>query len=148
MARPLGGFLDELAADPPGPAAGSAAAMVVAMAAALLELAARRSGERGLASRASDLRASAEPLADADARAYEAVLGSRGDERAEALARASDVLRQIGVVAGDVDELAALVVERAKPSLRGEALAAVELARAARRVSDRLVLINTTGGPP
>lgn len=138
-------FLDALAADPPGPAAGSAAAVVVAMAAALLELAARRSGEHGLSSQASSLRTTVVPLAEADARAYEAVLGSRGDAQLSALSAASDVLRKIAAAAAAVEEAASPLVERAKPALRGEAVAAVELARAARRVSERLVMINLPG---
>lgn len=138
-------FLDQLAADPPGPAAGSAAAIVVAMAAALLELAARRSGEHGLSSHASSLRTAIVPLAEADARAYEAVLQSRGDERRSALSAASDVLREIAAAAAAVEEAASPLVERVKPALRGEAAAAVELARTARRVSERLVQINLAG---
>ncbi|MCA1569349.1 MAG: cyclodeaminase/cyclohydrolase family protein [Chloroflexi bacterium] len=100
----LARFLDELAADPPGPAAGSAAAVVVAMAAALLELAARRSGESEASTRASALR-----------------------------------------TAAAVEELASPLVERAKPALRGEVVAAVELARAARTVSERLISLNVAG---
>lgn len=142
---PLGRFLDELAADPPGPAAGSAAAMVVAMAAALLELVARRSGRNELSSRASSLRRGVVPLSDADARAYQAVLASRGDERRSALSRASDVLREIAAAAAAVEELASLLIQHAKPALRGEAVAAVELARAARRVCERLVIVNLVG---
>ena len=143
--EPLVRFLDELAADPPGPAAGSAAAIVVAIAAALLELAARRSGENRLSSRASSLRTAVVPLAEADARAYQAVLASRGDERRSALSRASDVLREIAAAATGVEEAASPLVERAKPALRGEAVAAVELARAARRVSEALIRINLAG---
>jgi len=138
----LAAFLDELAAEPPGPAAGSAAAVVVAMAAALLELAARQSGENLIASRAASLRTTALPLAAADARAYRAVLESRGDERRSALSRASDTVRDIGRAAAAVEELAPSLIERAKPALRGEVVTALELARAATRVSRSLVSIN------
>ncbi len=141
----LASFLDDLAADPPGPAAGSAAAIIVAMAAALLELAARRSGEEGIASRAASMRMTALPLAEADARAYQVVLQSRGDARRIALNLASEVLGQIGRAAAAVEELASPLIERAKPALRGEAIAAVELARAAGRVSGRLAMINQVG---
>ena len=135
-------FVGELAADPPGPAAGSAAAVVVAMAAALVELAARRSGGTEVAARAAKARARALPLADADARAYAAVLASRGDARRKALARASDVLREIGETADEVRRLASPLVSQARGSLRGEAIAALELADAARSVTDRLARIN------
>ena len=138
----LAGFVRELAADPPGPAAGSAAAVVVAMAAALVELAARRSGETGVAARAARAGARALPLADADADAYAAVLESRGDARREALAGASAVLREIGEVADEVQRLVSPPVSRAKGALRGEAIAALELAQAARSVADRLARLN------
>lgn len=82
------------------------------------------------------------PLAEADARAYEDVLGSRGEARREALERASDVLREIGAAADEVRALAGPLVDTAKGALRGEALAAVELAEAARRVVDQLLLVN------
>jgi len=141
----LTGFLDDLAADPPGPAAGSAAAIVVAMAAALLELAARRSGDDGTASQASMRRNAAVPLAEADARAYEAVLQARGESRRQALNRASDILREIGGMAAAVEDLASSFAERVKPALRGEVIAAIELSRAARGVTDRLVDINEAG---
>ncbi len=141
----LAGFLDDLAADPPGPAAGSAAAIVVAMAAALLELAARRSGEGGIALQASLRREAALPLAEADARAYESVLQARGEARRSALSRASDILREIGRVATGVDDLASSVVGHTKPALRGEVIAAIELSRAAHRVTERLIIINEAG---
>lgn len=115
------------------------------MAAALLELAARRSDEKELASRAASLRTTVVPLAEADARAYEVVLRSRGDERRVALSRASDVLREIASAATAVAQVASPFMDRAKPALRGEAVAAVELARAAHRVSNRLIKLNQTG---
>lgn len=138
----VAGFVEALAADPPGPAAGSAAAITVAMAAALAELAARRSGEAETAARAGAVRAGALPLAEADARAYGEVLHSRGPERREALARASDVLREIAQAAVETQRLAEPLVESAKAALRGEALAAVELAAAAGRVAERLIEVN------
>ncbi len=120
-------------------------AIVVAMAAALLELAARRSGAPEVSSRAFALRTRVVPLAEADARAYQAVLASRGKERRAALARASEVLCQIAAAAAAVEQAATPLIERARPALRGEAIAAVELAGAARRVSKRLVVINLGG---
>jgi len=140
---PLAEFLDDLAADPPGPAAGSAAAAAVAMAAALTELSARRSDDDLTATRAAASRARALPLAEADARAYADVLKSRGEAQREALERACDVLRQITAAADEVRVLAAPLVDTAKGALRGEAFAAVELAEAGRRVADRVILVNS-----
>ena len=135
-------FVDELAADPPGPAAGSAAAVTVAMAAALVELVARRAGAEDAAAQARALRARALPLADADARAYGDVLEARGEARRAALERSSDVLRDIASTAAEVGALASPLGKRTKPALRGDVRAAIELADAARRVADDLVLVN------
>ena len=142
---PLADFAAELAADPPGPAAGSAAAATEAMAAALTELSARRSGDDLTATRAAASRARAVQLAESDARAYADVLRSRGDARRKALEQASGVLRDIAAAADEVRVLAAPLVETAKGALRGEALAAVELAAAGRRVADQLILVNRDG---
>ncbi len=142
----VAGFVEALAADPPGPAAGSAVAVTVAMAAALAELAARRSGEAEIAARAAAIRFRALPLAEEDARAYGEVLRTRGPERQEALERASDVLREISRAAAETQELAEPLVESARAALRGEALAAVELAAAAGRVAGRLIEINSNAG--
>jgi len=70
-----------VAADPPGPAGGSVAAAAVALAAALAELAARKSGRPDEEARAAALRTRAVSLAAADARTYAEVLGAEGDAR-------------------------------------------------------------------
>lgn len=112
------------------------------MAAALTELAARRSGDDPTAARAAASRAYALQLAEADERAYAEVLSAQGDARREALAHASQSLRDIASAADEVRALASPLVETARGALRGEALAAVELAAAGRRVAERLILVN------
>lgn len=138
----LARFVDELAADPPGPASGSAAAVTVAMAAALAELAARRSGDPAAAAQAAAVRARAVPLADADARAYADVLEARGDERRAALARASDVLREIAAAAAETHRVARPLLRRVEGPLRGEVTTALALADAAGGAAEQLIKIN------
>jgi methenyltetrahydrofolate cyclohydrolase len=138
----LAAFLDDLAADPPGPAGGSAAAVTVAMAAALIELAARRSDDGHRAANAAELRRRAFALAEADARAYEQVLDSHGEERRSALTRASGVLEEIAAAAHALNELAQPLIDRARPPLAADVRAAVELAGAARAAVGHLALAN------
>ena len=137
-------FVDDLAADPPGPAGGSALAVTVAMAAALAELAARRSGASDLAAGAAALRRRALPLSQADADAYALVLSSDGEARTNALARASDVLREIAAAAAETQRLASPLLDQANPALRADVRAALELADAARRSVEHLVRANAS----
>ena len=115
------------------------------MAAALTELAARRSGEDVTATRAEATRVRALSLAEADARAYEEVLAAQGAVRSAALERADDILHEIAAAASEVRGQAAPLVDTIEGALRGEALAAVELAEAARRVVEQLILVNQDG---
>ncbi len=143
---PVAAFVDDLAADPPGPAGGSALAVTVAMAAALTELAARRSGATEIAAAAAGLRRRALPLADADADAYALVLASEGEERTAALARASEVLRDVDDAAADTQRVASSLLERAKPALRADVRTALELTAAVRRSAEELIRANAPGG--
>jgi methenyltetrahydrofolate cyclohydrolase len=134
------------------------AALVVAMAAGLLAMAARASREgwsdaAGAVAQAESLRRRVTPLADEDARAYEAALvamgspsGASGDERdadiADALSRAAQVPLEIAEVAADAAALAATVAERGNESVRGDAAAAGVLSAAAARAVANLVAIN------
>ena len=138
----LAPFVEALAADPPGPAGGSAAAAAVAMAAALTELVARKSDRPEDAERAAGVRSRALSLADADARAYAAVLAAQGDARRDALEGASDLLREIGEAAAELSALAAPLADLARPALRADVLTAVELAGAARRASAEMIRAN------
>lgn len=78
---PVGTFLDALAAGKPAPAAGSAAALVLAQAAALCAKAGRLSSRQltadravGLVEEADQIRSRAASLIDEDPRAYQAVI--------------------------------------------------------------------------
>ena len=144
----LSSFLDSLAARTPAPGAGSAAAAVVAMAAALVEMTARFSDDEAAASAARTLRARAVALRDDDAAAYAAVLGATGKARQEALSRAADVPLAIAQAGRDVCALAASLRTTGNANLRGEATAAVELASAGARAAAELVLINLAEAGP
>ena len=142
-----------MAAASPAPAAGSAAALVLAHAAALCaksaRLSARQLGEERaaqLAAAAERVRADATALIDADARAYEAVIAAaRGASEAglaEALSQAADVPLDIVVLASELAWPARDLATTGNPNLRGDALTAALLAQAAARSAAWLVAIN------
>jgi methenyltetrahydrofolate cyclohydrolase len=150
-------LLDELASESPAPAGGSAAGVTVAMAAALVEMGARRSSSwedaMGVAAQARSLRLRTVPLVQADAEAYAASLaalasiedapGSDRDEAiASALEGAADVALAIARAGTDAAYLAELVADRGEPSGRDDAQAAVVLAEAGTRVAAALVAAN------
>ena len=159
----VGEFLDELAAARPAPGGGSAAALAVALAAALCamtaELSARQLAQASqLAAQARGLLRRAAPLAQADADAYADVLialrapghtdvRQREEQVSAALARASEVPLEVAELGDRVAALAADVADRGNPAVRGDALAAAQLAAAAARTAAALVQINLTGMP-
>jgi methenyltetrahydrofolate cyclohydrolase len=157
----VGEFLDLIAARQPAPGAGAAAAVAVAMAAGLVSMAARYSGDRleragDVAARAETLRRRVAPLAQADAGAYQRVieamaLPSEPDAKARAARRqairralegAADVPLEIAEIGADVAELAATVAELGNPNLRGDGIAAGLLAASGTRSTAVLVGIN------
>ncbi len=166
----VGAFLDALAAGAAAPAGGSAAAMVLAQAAALCAKSARLSARQLTAGRAAELTAEAEQirsaaasLIDEDPRAYQAVIeqrrrlrGESGAERsaagrsaelAAALSAAADVPMRTVELAVPVASLAAVLVLEGNPALRGDAMAAGLLTRAAARAAAALVSINLADSP-
>jgi methenyltetrahydrofolate cyclohydrolase len=150
--RPLADVLEAMASGPdPVPGGGSAAAIAAAMAAALAASMARLSidgwpdGE-GVAAQAQTLRARVEPLAQADADAYQKVL-RRFDHRTDtdlgqALYQAAELPLEIAELAADTATLCALVADRCDPRLRPDAVAATLLAEAAVRSAAHLVEVN------
>jgi methenyltetrahydrofolate cyclohydrolase len=145
--QPVRGFLDQLAARTPTPGGGGAAAVTGAMAAGLVAMAARFSGRQlpeadDLADEADRLRYMASQLADMDARAYAAVLASRGPERKEALLAAAMIPLEIAAIGARVAGLAARVAEAGNPNLRGDAVTGAVLAAASARSAGGLVDIN------
>ena len=156
-ALPVQGLLDELASENPAPAGGSAAAVAVAMAAALVEMGARRSpgwaDATGVAAQARTIRTRIVPLVQADADAYAASLAAlaaiedapgpgRDEAIASALAGAADIALEIARAGTDTAFLAELVADRGEPSGRDDAQAAAVLAEAGTRVAAALVAAN------
>ena len=159
----VGEFLDELAAARPAPGGGSAAALALAFAAALCAMTAELSVRHltqapGLAAEARALLHRAAPLAQADAEAYAGVLAAlrapgqtdvrqREEQVSAALARASEVPLEVAELGDGVAALAADVADRGNPAVRGDALAAAQLAAAAARTAAALVQINLAEMP-
>jgi formiminotetrahydrofolate cyclodeaminase len=159
-------LLDALAADSGPPAGASAAAIIVAMAAGVIQMTALVSRSRWdeageTAARAEALRARVAPLAQADSDAYtEAMAAIRASRSAapedrdraigEALARAADTPLRIALAAAEVAELAAMTAEACGPDLRADAVAAALYADAAARATARMVEVNLarTAGDP
>lgn len=158
-------FLDKLADEEPAPGGGSAAAIVVAMAAGLVAMVARASTNwdeaGGVVGQAEALRARVAPLAEADAEAYEKALATlRGREILEeryrdfelrrALERSAEIPQRIAEVGCDLASLAALLVENGNPEVRADAAAAAVLAEGGTRAAAKLVAVNlgTTPGDP
>jgi methenyltetrahydrofolate cyclohydrolase len=149
---------ETVAAQTSAPGGGSVAAIVTASAASLTAMAARFATEQwedaaGAVAQAEALRARVLPLADEDARAYESFLLARRMSEdfdpqvrnaaiGEALSRAADVPLAIAEAALDVASLAAELVERGNPNLRGDAATAALLSEAAVRATANLVEVN------
>jgi len=155
---PLREFLDTIAGEGPAPGGGSAAAIVVAMAAGLVSMVARASKESwaeagGVVGQAEAFRARVAPLAQADADAYMEALGVlRGRDDLEAryrdqklraaLDRAAEIPIKIAEAGSDLASLAALLVENGNPEVRADAAVASALAEGGTRAAAKLVEIN------
>jgi formiminotetrahydrofolate cyclodeaminase len=162
LGLPLAGFLDLVASREPAPGGGAAAAVTVALAAALSSMSARFSTGHldeapALAERAEQLRGEVLPLARADAAAYGRVLEAYGIPRGtdkegrhrrirEALSEAASVPLSIGEIGAEVAGIAARLAEDGNPNLRGDAVAAAELAAAGVRAAATLVELNVSAG--
>jgi methenyltetrahydrofolate cyclohydrolase len=151
-----GELVARLAAGGRSPAGGSAAAMAVAMAAALVEKAAHHSpdwpGARGAIAQARAVRRRAEPLVERCAEVYAAALTaleSAGDPELtrRALAAAADVPLRIAEAGHDVALLACEVADLGEPALRPDAQVALLLAEAGTRAAARLVVENLGAAP-
>ena len=136
----VGEFLAALGERTPSPASGAATAMTAALAAALVELAGRFAGDEESVVRAKTLWSRLSELADEDSEAYAAFMADRNEANR---ARIVGVPEEIAVCADEIAALAEHVRGQLKTSVVGDAEAAVELARAAARVSRRLAELNT-----
>jgi methenyltetrahydrofolate cyclohydrolase len=138
------------------------AALVTAMAASLVAMTARFSGQHladatDASEQADCLSQQAALLADQDAAAYRKVLAAyalpkepdpdaRRDRIRAALIHATDVPLEVARVAANTAVLGSQLVERGNPNLKGDAVAAVLLARAATRACATLVELNVRLG--
>jgi formiminotetrahydrofolate cyclodeaminase len=151
---PLSELLDRLAADTPAPGGGSASAVVCALAAGLVEMAAKLGGKRvppHAAGRARELRGRALALAQTDLGAYELILAAlrlpasdpaRAERLEQAVAQASQPPLAIAQVGAELADLAVQVARGSRPHPAGDATAAALLAEAGCRAATILVSIN------
>jgi formiminotetrahydrofolate cyclodeaminase len=135
----VGEFLAALGERTPAPASGAATALTAALAAALVELAARFAGDEPTVVRAKSLWSRLSELADEDSEAYTEFMRDRSEANR---ARIVAVPEEIAVCADEIAGLADHVRGQLKTSVVGDAEAAAELARAASRVAHRLAELN------
>jgi formiminotetrahydrofolate cyclodeaminase len=136
-------LLDRIGERTPAPASGAAAALAGALAAALVELAARFSEDEEALARALELRARFVALADDDAAAYADFMRTRSDEDR---ARTISIPLAVADAAAETAALGERLAEHGRPSTAGDALVAAELARAAARSVTLLVELNRDDG--
>lgn len=122
---------------------GSAAALSCALAAALIE---KLAGRTGSAMTARRLRVCCTRLIEADAKAFAAVVraGARQDQQAlrRALTVATDIPSQVGECAQQVLSIARRIRARVSPNYRVDLDCAQALARAAKESAQALVAAN------
>jgi methenyltetrahydrofolate cyclohydrolase len=158
--RPLSQILEEVASATPAPGGGSSAACTCALAAALVEMAARLGLVRGAGpppaapDRARILRERALRLAERELTAYLPVLEAwrlpadhpdRADRLQRALSEAATTPLAIAEAAAETAEVGMQVVRGSNPQVRGDAVTGVLLAEAAATAAAALVEINLEG---
>lgn len=160
----LPALLEELAAPREAPGAGSALAVALATAAAVVQMASRLSPESwadaaGVAAQAEALRERAASLVDEDADAYRLALEARAatDETAgpeqrdwslgRVTAAAAEPPLALARLAADVAELCAAAGRRVEPRVHADVAAAAALAAAVARGARELVAVNLTALP-
>jgi formiminotetrahydrofolate cyclodeaminase len=160
----LPALLEELAAPREVPGAGSALAVALATAAAVLQMAARLSPESwadaaGVAAQAESLRDRAAALVDDDAQAYRQALEARAaadeagtpDQRDWALGRVTAAAAEpplaLARLAADLAEVCAAAGARVEPRVHADVAAAAALAEAVARGARELVAANLTALP-
>src|SRR5262245_40188234 len=100
------------------------------------------------AKQAGELRGRAMRLADRELTSYAPVLDAgTPEERAAALAAASEAPAQVAETAAEIAELGVKVADSSSAAVRGDALTGVVLAEAAAAAAARLVEINVGSGP-
>ncbi len=135
----IGEFLAALGERTPAPASGAATALTAALAAALVELAARFAEDEAAVVRAKALWSRLAELADEDSAAYAAFMADRG---AETRARIIAVPQEIASCADEIVVLADRVRAQLRSPVASDAEAGAELAGSAARVARRLAEVN------
>ena len=160
----LPALLEELAAPREVPGAGSALAVALATAAAVVQMAARLSPDSwadaaGVAAQAESLRERAANLIDEDAEAYRRALearatadaGEKPEQRDWALGRVTAAAAEPPLalvrLAADLAELCAAAGARVEPRVHADVAAAAALAAAVARGARELVAANLTALP-
>jgi methenyltetrahydrofolate cyclohydrolase len=143
----INGLLDALAAPQPSPGAGSAAALVGAMAAAVCAKVARVNDDGGALAQASALSRRLTSLAERNAGHFESALSElerRDDDvrLGRALDQALETPLRIAEACADVAALASELGVRARPDLQADARSATALAAGATRAASLLVEVN------
>ncbi len=151
--RSFAEMLAELGDRTPAPGGGAAAAWTGAIAAALLEMAARFADDDVMAARGAELRAQLLQDGERDLESYVPVLAafrrpredpSRREELRVALQKASEAPQAMAAAASEIAELAHQVATRIRPAVRGDALTAARLAEAAADAAQQLVELNNS----
>src|SRR2546423_9862167 len=114
----VGEFLAALGERTPAPASGAATALTAALAAALVELAARFAEDEAIVTRAKALAARLTQLADEDGEAYTAFMETKSDD---ARRRIIEVPKEIAANADEIVQLAAAVGAQLSSSVAGDA---------------------------
>jgi len=138
-AQPFADLLAAIGARTPAPASGVATACTGALAAALVELAARFANDDAAAERAQALAARLAELADEDVVAYSAFLADRSVESRAAIVR---VPEEIAACADEIAMLADALRAKLTSAVAADAAAAAGLARAAAGVARGLAEVN------
>lgn len=150
--RPLHELLEDVAGKDSVPAAGSAVAVLGALAAGLTAKVARRSSSRlsnsvGTAQRADELRKGLEPLVTADAAGYaDAMAAPEG--RAAAMAAVSAGTAFMAESAAEIAQIAADLAVDGNQNLRWDAMAATRIAAIAAEVAAELTAANVGADDP
>jgi formiminotetrahydrofolate cyclodeaminase len=155
-------LLELVGSDSPLPGAGAVAALSAALAAGLVEMAARHSAQNWpeavtVSQAAATLRRQAAELAPANAKAYAdarhglAEARERGpltdsDALGSAMLRAADLPLAIAEVAAEVARLADAALDRVDPDVRADVVGAAALSAAAARSAAHLVEVNLVAG--
>lgn len=155
LGKPLESFLDLVASKEPGPSAGAVAAVTTAMAASLVEMAARLSTSQltdagQIAEHAAELHRHAASLAEEDASAYDSALSAlragNAERIQETLTAATKTPLAIAAIGVEVANIAAQLTETGNPAVRGDAMSAAILAEAVVRCCAELVRTNVEAG--